>query len=125
MRQGRVSRESKRQQLLEGRAWEMRREPTASEQVLFEAVRGGRLGVTFRRQVTVLGRYIVDLLAPQLKLVVEVDGGYHAQRQRADERRDRALAAAGYRVVRVSAELVMRDLPAALALVVATIEGSC
>jgi very-short-patch-repair endonuclease len=102
----------------------MRREPTASEARLFEAVRGGRLGVAFRRQVAVLGRYIVDLLVPELKLVVEVDGGYHAQRERADERRDRALAAAGYRVVRVSAELVMRDLPAAVAVVAAAIETS-
>jgi very-short-patch-repair endonuclease len=99
----------------------MRRDPTPSEARLFEAVRGGRLGVAFRRQVAVLGRYIVDLLVPALKLVVEVDGGYHAQRERADERRHRALVAAGYRVVRVPAELVMRDLPAAVAVVAAAI----
>jgi len=65
MRQGRnTSRESKRQQVLQGRAWVMRRDPTPSEARLFEAVRGGRLGVSFRRQVTVLGRYIVDGNAP-------------------------------------------------------------
>ena len=87
-------------------------------------MRGGRLGVSFRRQVTVLGRYIVDLLVPKLKLVVEVDGGYHAQRERADERRGRALAAAGYRVVRVPAELVVRDLQAAVALVVEAIAAA-
>jgi len=40
--------------------------------------------------------------------------GYHARGVSADARRDRKLACAGYRVVRLQAELVMRDLPAAL-----------
>jgi len=91
----------------------MRRAPTTSEARLFAALRGGQLGVAFRRQVPLLGRFIVDLLAPQLRLVVEVDGGYHEQR--ADARRDRALARAGYTVLRLEAELVMSDLPAAVA----------
>lgn len=124
MRHRRLTRESRRQQVLDERAAFMRGEPTESEARLFEAMRGGRLGVSFRRQVTVLGRYIVDLLVPKLKLVVEVDGGYHAQRERADERRGRALAAAGYRVVRVPAELVVRDLQAAVALVVEAIAAA-
>jgi len=47
-------------------------------------------------------------------LIVEVDGGYHARRVTADARRDRKLTRAGYRVVRLQAELVMRDLPAAV-----------
>ncbi len=122
MRSGRFTRPSShRQRVLEERAAQMRREPTPSERRLFEAVRGGRLGVGFRRQVPLLGRYIADLLAAQVKLVVEVDGEYHARRGRADERRDRALAAAGYRVLRVQAELVMRDLPAAVAVVAAEV----
>jgi very-short-patch-repair endonuclease len=91
--------------------------PTTSEARLFELLRGGQLGVTFRRQVPLLGRYIADLLAPQIKLVVEIDGGYHTDRARADARRDRALARAGYSVVRIEAELVMRDEEAAVALV--------
>ncbi len=124
MRHRRLTRQGSRQQVLEGRAELMRREPTASEARLFEAVRGGRLGVAFRRQVTLLGRYIVDLLVPSLKLVVEVDGGYHEERQRHDERRDRALERAGYRVLRVPAGLVMRNLDDAVALVVAGIVAS-
>jgi very-short-patch-repair endonuclease len=52
--------------------------------------------------------------APSVRLIVEVDGGYHARRVTADARRDRKLERAGYRVVRVRAELVMRDLPAAV-----------
>jgi very-short-patch-repair endonuclease len=65
--------------------------------------------------VPVAGRFIVDLLVPELRLVIEVDGRYHARRRNADARRDRALARAGYRVLRLEAEQVMGDLPAAVA----------
>jgi very-short-patch-repair endonuclease len=109
--------------VLDERAEGMRRAPTTSEARLFEAVRGRRLGVGFRRQVPLLGRFIADLLAAEVRLVVEVDGGAHDGRAAADERRDRALARAGYRVVRVRAELVMHDLPAALAIIAAAVEG--
>jgi very-short-patch-repair endonuclease len=61
-----------------------------------------------------LGRCIADFFAPEARLVVEVDGGYHTRRERADARRDAKLRRAGYRVLRLEAELVMRDLPAAL-----------
>jgi very-short-patch-repair endonuclease len=37
-----------------------------------------------------------------IKLIVEVDGGYHARRATADASRDRKLARLGYPVVRVS-----------------------
>ncbi len=94
---------------LEQRAGDMRRSPTTTEALLWAELRGSRLGVAFRRQVPI-GRYIVDFLAPSVKLVVEVDGGYHAGRGRADARRDRVLGELGYRVVRVSAEQVTRDM---------------
>jgi very-short-patch-repair endonuclease len=60
-------------------------------------------------------RFIVDFLAPAARLVVEVDGGYHCERRAADARRDEKLRRAGYRVLRVEAELVRNDLPAAIA----------
>ena len=112
-----------RERLLEGRASEMRWAPTLEEAKLFEAIRGKRLGVAFRRQVTLLGRYIADFLAPEVRLIVEVDGGYHSQRQRADKRRDKALAKAGYRTLRLPNELVMSDLPEALRLVSEAVEA--
>jgi very-short-patch-repair endonuclease len=100
---------------LEARAHEMRHAPTLSEARLFETIRGKRLGVAFKRQVPLLGRYIVDLLAASIRLVVEIDGGYHSERTEADAKRDRALVRAGYRVLRLDAELVMRDCEAAVA----------
>ena len=100
--------------VLREHAREMRLAPTSSEARLFEAVRGGRLGVSFRRQVPLAGRFIADLYASEVRLVVEVDGLYHARRGDADARRDRALARIGCHVLRLDAELVMRDLPAAV-----------
>ena len=77
--------------LLAARARGMRFNATFSEERLWEAIRGRRLGVQFRRQVPLCGRFIVDFLAPELRLVVEVDGEYHGRRPRADARRDEVL----------------------------------
>jgi very-short-patch-repair endonuclease len=61
----------------------------------------------------VLG-FIVDFIAPSARLVVEIDGGYHVERVQADAKRDAKLRRAGYRVLRLQAELVLRELPTAL-----------
>jgi very-short-patch-repair endonuclease len=74
-------------------------------------------GAKRRRQVPLGGRFIADFVAPAARLVVEVDGAYHARRRRADAARDRKLARLGYRVVRVDAELALRDVAGAVALI--------
>ena len=105
---------------LRGHASSMRLpDGNAAEQLLWQQLRAGQLGVWFRRQV-VLGACIVDFYAPARKVVVEVDGGYHAEpaRRRADARRDRRLAKAGFRVLRLPAELVLRHPQRATELVV-------
>jgi very-short-patch-repair endonuclease len=106
---------------LEGFALRMRHAPTPSEEALWQRLKGGQLGVAFRRQV-VLGEpggkfFVADFCAPSVRLVVEVDGGYHTERTRSDARRDRTLQRLGYRVVRVSAELVERDIEVAVSVV--------
>ena len=70
---------------------------------------GGQLGVSFRRQVPLGGRYIADFVARSARLVVEVDGGWHHGRASADARRDRVLARLGYRVLRLPAKLVLEQ----------------
>lgn len=103
--------------LLARRARGMRFGATPSEALLWRELRGQRLGVEFRRQVPLLGRYIADFLAREAGLVVEVDGGWHGTRRHADARRDGALRRAGYRVLRLPAALVERDVEAAVRLV--------
>jgi very-short-patch-repair endonuclease len=105
--------ELRRQQILAERAAAMRAAPTRSEAALWEALRRRQLGVEVRRQV-VLGQYVVDFLVPACRLVIEVDGRYHATRRAADARRERALRRLGYRVLRLDAELVVASLPVAL-----------
>lgn len=83
---------STRYSVLQARATRMRA-GTPSEAALFAALRGKRLGVAFRRQVVVASGHIVDLLAPSLRLVIEIEGGCHERRRCADARRDRAQKA--------------------------------
>ena len=105
---------------LEGRAAAFRGNLTTSESLLWLHIRSNQLGVSFRRQVPI-SRYIADFLAPSVKLIVEVDGAYHARRVAADARRDRHLTRIGFHVLHLNAELVLRDLPQAVALVRAAI----
>ena len=107
----------RKQLRLEQFAWANRQELTPSEARLWSALRARKLGVQFRREVPLLGRYIVDFCAPSARLVVEVDGACHADQRAADARRDAALRGAGYRVLRIEAQLVMRSLSEAVALV--------
>jgi very-short-patch-repair endonuclease len=91
--------------------------PTHTEAKLWEALRSQQLGVAFRRQVPIVDRYIADFVAPSLLLIVEVDGGCHERRRVADARRDRELHRLGYIVLHLDAELVLRQLPIAVAAV--------
>jgi very-short-patch-repair endonuclease len=108
---------SKAQARLELQARQHRSHLTDSEARLWSALKARRLGVQFRAEVLLGGRFIVDFFASSTGLVVEVDGGYHARRRAADASRDRKLRRLGYRVIRLDAELVLRDLSAAVVLI--------
>ena len=78
----------------------MRTNATGAEGKLWAIVRDRRfVGHKFRRQVPI-DRYIVDVLCPAAKLIVELDGGQHAENT-SDLERDAWLASQGYRVLRV------------------------
>jgi very-short-patch-repair endonuclease len=94
----------------------MRLAPT-SESVLWQAIRGRRHGLQFRRQVPLGGRYIADFLSSELGLVIEIEVGTPRVCARSDERRTRWLERCGYTVLRLSDALVLRELAAAVALV--------
>ena len=104
-----------RQQIIAERAREMRFAQTASEFAFWQVIRGKRLGVAFKRQFPV-GNHIADFAAPSVKLAIEIYGSYHVKRAAADACKDRHLKRAGYRVLRLPAELVMRDIAAAVEL---------
>jgi very-short-patch-repair endonuclease len=100
----------------------MRSALTSSEEKLWAELRGGRLGVCSRRQFPI-GNYIADFAAPAAKLVVEVDGGYHANRKAGDARRDRNLRRLGYCVLRLEAGVVEHHLELAVMRIRAALGG--
>jgi very-short-patch-repair endonuclease len=108
------NRSAQGQALLIARAAEMRVDVSPPEQLLWAALVNRKLGVSFRRQVLLGPGYICDFVCASCKLIVEVDGKHHAQRARADARRDARLARLGYRVLRLEAHLVLRALPVAV-----------
>ena len=114
------SQQLKLQSLLAERAHFMRHNLTETESQLWRRLSGKQLGIAFKRQVPV-DRYILDFLAPSVKLVIEVDGACHSLRRTADARRDRVLQRLGYRVLRIDAELVRCNLADAVALIVAAL----
>ena len=89
----------------------LRREMTDAERVLWRRLRMRQaMGARFRRQHP-LGPYIADFVCLSHRLVVEVDGGQHCD-SAYDLRRDAAIAALGFRVVRVWNHEVLADLDA-------------
>jgi very-short-patch-repair endonuclease len=91
------------------RARQRRSNLNRPEELLWRELSAGKLGIYFRRQVPLAGNYIVDMLAPSIRLVVEVDGRCHENRRRADAPRVERLRRLGYRVLRIATEDVLRQ----------------
>src|SRR5512135_1072052 len=78
----------------------MRRQPTNAEAVIWAALRGTRLqGFKFKRQQPI-GAYIVDFVCFERRLVVEIDGGQHADDVSEDQVRSNWLQSQGFGVLR-------------------------
>ena|SRR5438874_2110197 len=82
------------------RARELRKNLTDTERFAWYRLRQRQLGGhRFRRQVP-LGQYIVDFVCLERRLILEFDGGQHAERVTYDEQRTRWLERQGFRVMR-------------------------
>ena len=91
---------------------EFRKHPTDTESMLWACLRDRQLhGFKFRRQHPI-GRYIADFYCHELRLIVEVDGGIHMQKDQKlyDVARQEDLEGQGYTVVRVSTDEVKKSL---------------
>ena len=89
----------------------LRKEMTIAERRLWNLLRSGQMGVKFYRQ-RVVGEYICDFLAPEVGLVVEVDGSQHYDEEgkNHDLIRDNYLKSIGLVVLRFSDRDVMLNL---------------
>jgi very-short-patch-repair endonuclease len=84
------------------RAKELRQTETKQEQIIWSWLRAKKLnGVKFRRQEPV-GKYIVDFVSFEKKLIIEIDGGQHtvSEIRDSDETRTHWLQSQGFRVLR-------------------------
>jgi very-short-patch-repair endonuclease len=96
---------------LKDRARELRSQMTEAEVKLWQQLRMRQVeGIKFFRQRPI-GNYIVDFYAPEAKLVIEIDGGQHYNKEglEYDEERDAFLEGHGLKVIRFSNLDVLRN----------------
>ena len=82
------------------RARTLRREDTRAEAHLWNALRARRLGGWKWKRQLPFGPFFLDFACAEAALVVEVDGGQHAEQLGYDGRRTAFLERAGWRVIR-------------------------
>jgi very-short-patch-repair endonuclease len=81
-------------------ARKLRKRSTLTECHLWRHIKNRQIdGFKFRRQQP-MGRYIVDFINFEKKLIIEVDGGQHAVNASYDKERDRWLRSEGYEILR-------------------------
>jgi very-short-patch-repair endonuclease len=99
---------------LKERARQLRRDQTDAEKRLWARLRSCQLnGFKFRRQF-VIGPFITDFCCFECRLIVELDGGQHADKTPADETRSTFLCSRGYSVLRFWDNEVLRNMDAVL-----------
>ncbi len=94
----------------------LRNNMTDAERMLWSKIRRKQLkGYQFYRQ-KIIGNYIADFYCPELKLVIEVDGGQHysAEGMENDSIRDAYMTGAGITVIRFSDRDVLKNYEAVL-----------
>lgn len=86
-------------------AKENRRNPTAEEKMLWDALKRNKYHLKFRRQ-QIIGDFIVDFVCLSNKTIIEVDGGYHNSNTQKEEDllRTKDLTKLGFTVFRFSNE---------------------
>lgn len=95
----------------------LRKNLTDAEKLLWRHLRYRQIGgYKFRRQFA-LGNYIVDFACLEARLVIEVDGGQHAEQAAYDGRRDEWLKQQGFRVLRFWNNQVMQETASVLAVI--------
>ncbi len=94
------------------KAKDLRKNTTEAEKALWEKLKQKQLGgYKFRRQHPI-HKFIVDFYCHKLKLVVEVDGGYHNEPEQRgkDKKRTELLESQGVKVIRFSNDDVLKRI---------------
>lgn len=103
---------------------QLRTNSTEAEKRLWQALRNRQLaGYKFRRQ-HLIPPYIVDFVCLEHRLIIELDGGQHAEAQEYDAARTITLEKLGYQVLRFWNNEFLEDTQAALEKVLRNLEVS-
>ena len=95
--------------VLQARAKNLRQNMSEAETRLWHHLRAGRLnGYKFRRQQP-MGNYIVDFVCVTPKLIIEADGGQHAEQAEYDQARSLYLSGLGFTVLRFWNDEILRQ----------------
>ena len=99
------------------KAKRLRRDLTEAERKLWKVLRSRQFeGAKFRRQQPI-GPFIADFVCHENRLIVEADGGQHAERV-SDRGRTAFLEVAGYRVIRFWNNEILENLDGVARLIV-------
>jgi very-short-patch-repair endonuclease len=99
----------------------LRSNQTEAEQQLWNHLRAHRfLDLKFKRQKPI-GRYIVDFVCVERRLIVEIDGGQHAEQIEYDQHRDTWLRGQGYTVLRFWNNEIIQQMEAVLEKIIVTL----
>ncbi len=100
-------------QKIKERGKEMRKHHTDVGQKLWQHLRSKKTGFTFNKQHA-FGRFIVDYVCFEKKLIVEIDGEFHdSEKQKlSDEVKTIYLTLFGYKIIRCNHNAVMQDVRA-------------
>ena len=95
--------------LLKFRARKLRKNNTDAENHLWYFLRSRQMKrFKFRRQ-HIIAQYLVDFVCLSKKLIIELDGGQHAERKNYDGVRTQCLESQGYKVLRFWNEAVFKE----------------
>lgn len=104
------------------RAQQLRNNATDAERLLWRHLRGRQLnGFKFSRQMPV-GPFICDFTCRERRLIVELDGGQHAE-STTDLPRTAFLETQGYRVIRFWNNDVLENVEGVLTIIAAALQS--
>jgi very-short-patch-repair endonuclease len=72
--------------------------------------------VKFRRQQPI-DNYIVDFVSYEKRIIIELDGGQHANQKKKDQMRDKRLKEDGFKILRFWNNDVLEDIDAILEII--------
>jgi very-short-patch-repair endonuclease len=100
----------------------LRNNMTDAERKIWGQIRNKQMGVKFRRQQPI-GKYIVDFVCLEKKIVIELDGSQHIDSKK-DEERDSWFKAQGYHILRFWNNDVLKNTGNVLQAIWDTIEDT-